>query len=196
MLIDFRLGGTMDDLFSLWDNLLKQLAFHQGPFLALLTKELVKKIISPSLTEPKLDRFREAATLWLLQICVSKEWSVARKRGKLGVDALLSTCLQNPNHWTNYIATMIVHDADHQRAKEIYGDRIAVAVMEEAAAEDLETRRISAANLEDQPASHRVRLEATGVLGERANDRDNSALSVGGWGKWRGQWTSKPFGMI
>lgn len=187
----------MEDLFSLWDDLLKQLAFHQGPFLALLTNALMKKITSPwLLIEPKVDSVREAVTLWLLRIYVSKEWSVARKRGKLSADALLSTCMQNPNHWTNYIAMTIVEDADHKRAKEIYGDRIAAAVMKEAAPEDLETREIPAANLEDLLASHQEWLKTTRGLKEQANDIANSTRTVGGWEKRRGPWIPKPFGTI
>ena len=186
----------MDGVFSLWGGLLKQLTFHQKPFLTILVEALTLQITSPSLTEPTIDASREAVTFWLLEIYVSTEWSAARKRGKLIVDTLLSICLQNPNPWTSPLASAIANEPGHRRLKEIYGDRIAVPVTEPASADNPPIRRISAGDLADLLAYQKVWLETTVGPQESVNGAQNSMLPTGGWAKWVGKWTAKPFGTI
>lgn len=186
----------MDGIFSLWGSLLKQLTCHQGPFLTLLVEALTVQIISPSRTESTIDASREAVTFWLLEIYVSKEWSAARKRGKLSVDALLSTCLQTPNPWTSPLASAITNEPGHRRLKEIYGDRIAASVTEQATTDNSPIRRIAAGDLADLLAYQKIWLETTMGPGESVNEAQSPMLPTGGWAKWDGKWTAKPFGTI
>jgi ribosomal biogenesis protein LAS1 len=183
-----RLSYTMDGLFSSWDGLLKQLTFHQAEFLILLTEALAMRLISPFLMEPKIDTYREAVTSWLIHIYVSKEWSAARKRGKVNPQALLSTCLQNPNTWTSRIASAIVSEPCHKSTKDIFGARVAALAMEQAALEASASPRIPAEDLDNVLASYATWLETTDVRNPRPHE--------GGWQKMEGRWTSKPFGTI
>ncbi len=178
----------MDVLFSSWDSLLKQLTFHQAEFLSLLTEALVMRLISPFLMEPKMDTYREAVTSWLVHIFVSKEWSAPRKRGKVNPQALVSTCLQNPNLWTSRIASAIVSEPSHKSTKDIFGARVAALAIEQAALEASPSPRVPTEDLDDALASYATWLETTDVRNPRPRG--------GGWQKMDGRWTSKPFGTV
>ena len=198
ILMALRLGDSMDDTFSLWEPLLKQLTYHQKPFLNLLTQMLINQIISPSLTEPEVDVHREAVHFWLLQIYTSQEWSSARKRGKINADDLLSICLQNPNFWTNPIACAIVNEPGGSRLGTIYEDRIDAPAMvtAQAAPHDSPTPKIPEGNLADLLAYQEVWLQAVEDSQKENIDPNIPTLPVGGWQKWVGEWTPKPFGTV
>lgn len=193
-----RRGKTPDGIFPLWGGLLKQLAFHQGPFLNLLVQGLIAHIISPSLIDPKVDDRRETVTFWLLEIHISQEWSFARKRGKTNADDLLFICLQNPNAWTNRLASALANQPGRRRLNEIYGDRIAVAIATTAQVppDDSEPPRAPEGHLADLLAYQRIWLETAGGLREEENGARSFTLPAGGWGKWGGEWTGKPFGTL
>ena len=55
----------MEEIFPVWDSLLKMLSSKQERFLALLVDEMAIHIISPSLMDVTIDTYREVIT---------KEW--------------------------------------------------------------------------------------------------------------------------
>lgn len=212
-----RPGDRMDGIFSMWGILLRQLTYSKGPFLRLLGDALIEPIISPFLTEPKADASREGMTSWLLEIYLGPEWSTARRRAKISVDALLLTCLENPNPWTGSLASALVHEPGHERLKEIYGDRVPASMIEPAAfameqatpgakqaalapvlaaPEALPPRRMSGAQLDDLLAYQKVWLETMRKEPEQADGAPSTMQQRGGWAKWGGTWTARPFGMI
>ncbi len=164
-----RLGRHMDEVFPLWESLLKKLTSHQSHFLIMLTDEMLVRLISPSMLDVTIDSFREAIAMWLERICTTKGWVPATKRGKLDDSVIMETCLQNPNHWTVRLAVTMIESSDHKVAKEVYVDRVSKA------ADDLNTkpkvpivRSISIENLDRLLPSQRKWLESEEGLAEKA----------------------------
>ncbi len=159
----------MDEVFPLWDSLLKKLIPHQSHFLSMLTEEMLVQLISPSMLDITIDTFREATTLWLEQIYTTKIWAAAIKRGKVDDSVVMETCLQNQNHWTVRLAVAVIGSSGHKIAREVYGDRVSKA------AQDLNTkatvpiaRSISIENLDRLLPSQRKWLESEEGLAEQA----------------------------
>lgn len=190
----------MEEVFSWWDVLLKQLTLHQKLFLTLLIDEMLIHLIAPSTMDVKIDTYREAVTMWLVHISTTKGWAASAKRGKLNEDSILSTCLQNPNHWTIHLASAVIHDPSRMKYKEIYGERVAKAAAEMVNTHDHITCSISVENLDLLLPSQRAWLETDEGLSEQATRLGKPITSEDdpevGWEKWKGAWISKPIGMI
>lgn len=159
----------MDEVFPLWESLLKKLTSHQSHFLIMLTDEMLVQLILPSMLDVTIDTFREAITMWLEQIYTTKGWAAATKRGKLDESVVMETCLQNQNHWTVRLAVAVIGSSGHKIAKEVYVDRVSKA------ADDLHTktklpvvRSISIENLDRLLPSQRKWLESEEGLAEKA----------------------------
>lgn len=190
----------MDNTFSMWDSLLKKLTAHQEQFLIILVDEMAIQISSPSTMDTRIDPHREAITMWLEHICSAKDWAAAVKRGKLSYSALLSTCLQNPNHWTIHLASSIINTPGCKEAKAIYKDRVAGAVADQAHL----VRSVARTSFIESPD----RLQSSERACGEVQPQENWELSrpmlrnsledseIGGWHKWKGTWVSKPIGMI
>lgn len=187
----------MDEVFSSWDSLLKLFATRQELFLALLADEMVIRITSPSVMDIKIDTYRESIAMWLIHICASQEWISIIKRAKLSYSSILSTCLQNPNHWTALIASSIIDTPGCKEAKAIYRERIASLVTQQAEPSHAIIKTISIENLDQLLPSQRAWLNSDEGLQEQARfsrELEESAFSpgVGGWQSWKGTWIPKP----
>ena len=123
----FRLGARMDDVFILWDGLLRRLTNHQRLFLILLTNEMSLFLIQPSMLDTKIDEYREAITLWLEHIYTDDQWAAACKRGNLDINVILSTCLMNPNYWTLHLAARIIEDSKYKLIRNTYKAHVMAA---------------------------------------------------------------------
>ena len=183
---------------SMWGGLLRKLTFHQRPFLNLLTEKLIAQIISPSLIDPKVDVHRETIHFWLLEIYTSPEWSSARKKGKINAEDLLVICLENPNLWTDSIACPLANQPVCRKLSQIYKDRITIPVIMtmQAAPHDSLASKITKEKLTALLAYQQVWLEELEISRRGDNDAGSPKQSVGGWQKWVGGWTAKPFGMV
>lgn len=192
----------MDEVFSIWDSLLKNLASRQNQFLTIFADEMVIPIISPSFMDVTIDTYREAVTMWLIHFYTAKEWSATIKRGKLDDHSVLSTCLQNPNHWTLKLAHAIIESPGRKAAQETYGERVRRAVVEQSSSKEPMIKTISVENLDRLLPSQRAWLETEEGLEEQAKTWQMNAgfprddAEVGGWEKWQGGWISKPIGMV
>lgn len=188
----------MDVTISLWSSLLKDLTFHRREFLNLLTQKLFAQIILPSRINPKVDVRRESIHFWLLEIYTSREWSSARKRGKINANDLLIICLENPNLWTDSIAFALVNQPVCRKLSTIHRDRITAPVTKtvQAASHESQAPQISEEKLADLLAYQQVWLEELGILRKEENGAESPKLAAGGWQKWSGEWTAKPFGTI
>lgn len=190
----------MDEVFPMWDSLLKMLSSQQARFLALLVDEMAIQIISPSLMDVTLDTYREVITMWLTHIFTSEKWAAAIKYCKLDDHSIVPSCLQNPNYWTLKLASAILDAAGHKIAKEVYGERITRAVAEHAKQkEPIISRAISTDSL---LPSHRAWLESEEGLKQQARIAQGDAAGLdedpegGGWERWKGTWVSKPVGLV
>lgn len=198
MLIIHRLGDTMDGAISVWGSLLRQLTFHQRSFLNILSQKLITQITSPSLIEPEVDTHREAVHFWLLEIYLSRDWSSARKRGKINAEDLLLSCLQNPNLWTGKITFAIINQPSSRRLNTIYEDRIAapLRMTARATSQSPQPSKISDKDLADLLAYQQVWLEEAEKPGQQEGGSGSPKLAAGGWRKCTGEWTAKPFGTV
>lgn len=199
----YRLGRHMDEVFSTWDNLLQMLSVHQEQFLTTLIDAMIVHITSPSLMDVKIDPYREAIAMWLIHICTAQQWASTAKKVKLSDNPILSSCLQNPNHWTLQLATAIVEAPGHSLAKELYGERIAKTATAYLQREDILVPSISLENLDHLLPSQRTWLESEEgqIEQRRALQQQDTGKSVelsedGGWEKWKGVWISKPIGLV
>lgn len=182
----------------MWGGLLKDLTFHQRPFLNLLTQKLIDQIILPSLIDAQVDAYRETIHFWLLEIYTSPGWSSARRRGKINANDLLIICLENPNLWTDSIASALANQPICKKLGQIYKDRIKTPVMmtAQAAPHDSQASKISEEKLADLLAYQRVWLEELEISRTGENDAGRPKPAAGGWQKWSGVWTAKPFGTV
>ena len=163
-----RLGRHMEEMFPVWDSLLKMLSSKQERFLALLVDEMAIHIISPSLMDVTIDSYREVITMWLTHIFTSEIWAAPIKNGKLDDNSIVPTCLQNPNHWTLKLASAISDAPSHKIAKDVYGKRINKAVSEHAKSKEPIIRTISTENHDILLPSYRAWLESEEGLKEQA----------------------------
>lgn len=197
-----RLRHHMDEVFPMWDNLLKTLASRKPQFLTIFTDEMVLPLISPSFMDVTIDVYREAITMWLIHITTAKEWSATIKADKFNDHSMLSTCLQNPNHWTLKLATAILDAPGHKAAQETYGERVKRAMAEHSASKDPIIKTISVENLDRLLPSQCAWLESEEGLEAQSKMSQMDAVDarddaeVGGWGKWKGSWISKPIGVV
>lgn len=180
----------MDEIYPIWDRLLQQLALRQERFLTTLTDEMAVQIISPSLMDVTIDPYREVITNWLMHIYTSKQWGAMPKQSKLEDDCILSTCLQNPNHWTLKLATTMINTPDRKLAKETYGERV------------LEAQSISTEYPLHLLPSQRAWLETHEGLQEQERSLQENILSLGEdaevrrWEKLKEGWIAKPIGLV
>lgn len=197
-LIFDRLGDAMDGIISMWNGLLKHLTFHQQLFLNLLTQKLITQIISLSLIDPKVDIDRETVHFWLLEIYTSREWTSARKRGKINANDLLTICLENPNLWTDSVASALINQPVCRKLGQIYKDRItaSVTITAQATPHDSQAPKISEEKLADLLAYQQVWLEELEISRKEEKGAGSPNLAAGGWQKWSGEWIAKPFGTI
>ena len=192
----------MDEVFSVWDDLLKSLASRQTQFLTIFTDEMVLHIISPSFMDVMIDTYREAVTMWLVHIYTTEEWAATIELVKLDDHSVLSTCLQNPNHWTLELATAIIDSPHHKEAQEIYGERVRRAIANQSLSKNAIIKTISVEDLDYLLPSQRTWLETEEGLEEQAKTPEiNAGVSgddteVGGWEKWKRGWISKPIGVV
>lgn len=192
----------MEEIFPVWDSLLKMLSSKQERFLALLVDEMAIHIISPSLMDVTIDTYREVITMWLSHIFTSEIWAAPIKNGKLDHNSIVPTCLQNPNHWTLKLASAISDAPSHKIAKDVYGKRINKAVSEHAKSKEPIIRTISSENHEILLPSYRAWLESEEGLNEQARIAKDDAGGLeedpegGGWERWKGTWVSKPVGLV
>ncbi len=197
-----RLGRHMDEVFPIWDGLLKKLAPQLENFLPMLTDEMVIHIISPSLMDVVIDPYREAVTMWLVHIYTTKDWAPTIKRIKSECGSILLSCLQNPNHWTLQLAIAIVDAPGHSVAKEIYGERIMKLVAEHSRSKAPIVQSISLDSVDLLLPSQRAWLESEEGLSEQRRVLRQEGMNrgeeseVGGWAKWKGAWISRPIGLV
>lgn len=199
----YRLGRHMDEVFSTWDGLLQMLSVQQEQFLTTLIDAMIVHITSPSLMDVIIDPYREAIAMWLIHICTAQQWASTAKKVKLNDNPILSTCLQNPNHWTLQLATAIVDAPGHSLAKELYGERIAKTATAYLQRKDPLVQSISIDNLDRILPSQRTWLESEEgqIEQRRALQQQDTGIpvelsEVGGWEKWKGVWISKPIGLV
>lgn len=196
------LGRHMDEVFPVWDSLLKMLSAQQERFLAQLVDEMAMHIISPSLMDMTIDTYREVITMWLTHVFTSENWAATIKHGKLDDNFIVPTCLQNPNHWTLKLASAIFDAPGHKVAKDVYGERISKAVTEHAKAKEPIIRTMSTDSHHSLLPSHLAWLESEEGLREQARIAQGDAGGSeedpegGGWERWKGTWVSKPVGLV
>ena len=159
----------MNEVFSLWDSLLKKLTSHQSRFLAMLTDEMLVHLISPSMLDTSIDTYREAITMWLEHIYTTRGWWAAIKRMKLNDSIIMETCLQNPSHWTLHLASTIIESSSHKITKEVYEDRVTKAIEYlKSKSETPIVRSISIENLDRLLPSQREWLDSDEGLAEKS----------------------------
>lgn len=193
----------MDEVFSIWNDLLQLLSVHQEHFLTMLIDAMIVHVTSPSLMDVKIDPYREAIAMWLIHICTAQKWAFTAKKVKLNDDLILTSCLQNPNHWTLQLAKAIVEAPGHSLAKELYGERVAKTATTYLQQNDPLVPSISLENLDHLLPSQRTWLESEeGQIEQRRalQQQDIERLvelpEDGGWKKWKGVWISKPIGLV
>ena len=165
----------MDEVFPLWDSLLKKLTLHQSHFLTMLTDEMLVHLISPSMLDITIDTYREAITVWLERIYTTKGWAAATKRGKMDENVIMQTCLQNQNHWTIRLASAIIASSGRKIAKEVYEDRVTQAVQYLSTKSKAPIiRSISIENIDRLLPSQRKWLESEEGLMEKARYEQRS----------------------
>lgn len=193
-----RLGDDMDGIMSMWGGLLRDLTFHQRPFLNLLTEKLIAQIISPSLIDPTVDVHRETIHFWLLEIYTGPEWSSARRRGKINAKDLLIICLENPNLWTDSIAFALANQPVCRKLGQIYKDRVTIPVIMtmQATPHESQALKITKEKLADLLAYQQVWLEELEISRRGDDDAGSPKQAAGGWQKRFGVWTAKPFGTV
>lgn len=199
----YRLGRHMDEVFSIWDELLQVLSVQQEQFLPMLIDAMIVHITSPSQMDVIIDPYREAIAMWLIHICTTQKWASTAKMVNLDDSTILSSCLQNPNHWTLQLATAIVDAPGHRLAKEIYGERIAQTATAYLQRKDPIVQSISLDDLDHLLPSQRAWLESEEgqiehrrALQQQETENSVELLQVGGWEKWKGAWISKPIGLV
>lgn len=198
-----RLSRHMDEVFSTWDDLLQMLSLQQERFLPMLIDAMIVHITSPSLIDVIINPYREAIAMWLIHICTAQQWASTTKKVKLDDNTILSSCLQNPNHWTLQLATAIVDAPGHRLAKELYGERIekiGVAYLQRNYAIAQSTSLDELDHLLP-PRRAWPESEEGQILQKRALQQQDAGDSVdhsevGGWEKWKGTWISKPIGLV
>lgn len=185
----------MDEVFPIWDGLLKLLSSHQERFLSLLVDDMAIHIISPSLMDVTIDTYREVITMWLTHIFTSEIWAATIKHSKLDDNSIVPTCLQNPNHWTLKLASAIFDAVGHKIAKDVYGERIRKAVAEHAKSKEPIIQIVPTDKYESLLPSHRAWLEREGSFQEDVGGLEEDPEG-GGWERWKGTWVSKPVGLV
>lgn len=121
------LSQTMNDLYVLWDQLLLRLAESQGQVLALLTDNMIARLVAPRKSDATGDAVQERVLLWLTQVFTAETWKKAARRAKLDDMVVVSTCLQNPNPWSIRLATAIIKSSRSDVARNLYGPLVAEA---------------------------------------------------------------------
>lgn len=190
----------MDEVFAVWDILLKMLSLQQEQLLTLLIDEMAIHITSPSLMDVTIDTYREVITMWLLHIYTSENWAATVKHSKLDDNSIFPTCLQNPNHWTLKLASAIFDAPGRKIAKDVYGERIGKALAEHSKLKEPNIGPISNENHDSLLPSRRAWLESEEGLKARVAQKDAGVLEEdpegGGWQRWKGTWVSKPVGLV
>lgn len=199
----YRLGRHMDEVFSTWYDLLQMLSVQQEQFLTMLIDAMIVHITSPSLMDVSIDPYREAIAMWLIHICTAQQWAPTAKKVNLIDNPILSSCLQNPNHWTLQLAMAIVDAPGHSLAKELFGERIAKTATAYLQRKDPLVQSISLDNLDHLLPSQRTWLgsEEGQIEQRRSAQQQDTGKSFelsenGGWEKWKGVWISKPIGIV
>ncbi|KAL9002563.1 MAG: hypothetical protein Q9188_004509 [Gyalolechia gomerana] len=118
---------TMNDLYVLWDQLLLRLAESQGQVLALLTDNMIARLVAPRKSDATEDAIQERVLLWLTQVFTAETWKKAARQAKLDDMAVVSTCLQNPNLCSIGLATAIIKSSRSNVARNLYGPLVAEA---------------------------------------------------------------------
>ena len=173
-----RLHQPMDDFFPLWDPIVKKLSAHQRCFLDLLIEQMAIQIISPTPMDVIIDEYREAITLWLERIFVSKVYTPAVKRAKIDYNDIMMTCMYNVNFWTVRLARCIMGAPQHKIVKKIYAERFEY--------------RLS--NFEDGKPYLPQEQQEQQDDGTRVVE-DDDGEEEGGWRPAK-HWVPKPFGMV
>lgn len=199
----YRLGRHMVEVFSTWDDLLQVLSVQQEQFLPMLIDAMIVHITSPSLMDVIIDPYREAIAMWLIHICTAQQWASTTKKVNLDDSTILSSCLQNPNHWTLQLATATVDAPGHRLAKEVYGERITQTATAYLQRKDPMVQSISLDDPDRLLPSQRAwleseegQLEQRRALQQHVTGNSVELLEVGGWEKWKGAWISKPIGLV
>lgn len=141
----------------------------------------------------RIDIYRESIAIWLVHILATREWAPAVKRAKVNYSTILSTCLQNPNHWTIYLASSILDAPGCREAKAIYKERVSQAAAQQATPLHATIRTISIDNLDGLLPSPRAWLDTAEGIDELAKVPQVVALEdpspnpeVGGWPNGKG----------
>lgn len=121
-----KLHDPMDDFFPLWDPLIKKLSAHQRCFLDLLVDQMARQMVLRTNMDVSIDEYREAITLWLERIFVSKGYTAAVKRAKISYGDIMLTCIYNVNCWTVRLARRIMEAPQHEIVKNVYAGRLEV----------------------------------------------------------------------
>ena len=179
----------MENTFSVWDEVLKEISTRQTSFLRILTDEMSIRIVQPSQLDITIDAYREAVYMWLVRILTTDGWATSRKLAGLNSSCVISTCLMNPNHWSRRLATVLAIETNDQCIKAQWGDLVrgSNAQYDGPQPNDL------------QPVDTTIiREHVERVSGEIANlERQAYSDSQGrGWVKWKGPWVTKPIGMV
>ncbi|MCJ1314333.1 Cytoplasmic glyoxalase II [Agyrium rufum] len=118
------IGTSMQEVFLLWDDLLKRIYHHQPHLLNLLIDELTLALVPPSQLDPKTDDYRESCMMWISHILIGDTWKSQRKSGMILVETVLTTCVMNPGLWTVRLALEIVDHPAYATASDRYGSQV------------------------------------------------------------------------
>ncbi|KAI4147129.1 MAG: hypothetical protein L6R39_003225 [Caloplaca ligustica] len=167
---DDRFRRYMDDLFMIWDQLLKELAAQHDQFSKRLTDVMVAQLITPEILSPSDEMLQRGVFAWLEHIYTSPFWDKTLTRNRLDSTAIVTTCLQNPNRWTISLASLITQNTRHTQSRQFSGPSV-VEAME----------------------ALRVPQEGSQEQGETADTSAEDGFD--GWQRSRQGWTSTPIGV-
>ena len=162
----------MDDFFPYWDPIVKKLSAHQQCFLDLLIDQMAIQITYPTPMDVTVDEYREAITMWLERIFVSKVYSAAVKRAKINHYEIVLTGIYNANFWTIRLLRCIMAAPQHKIIKELFAEKL----------EEI-WRKFGGGKPHSQ--------EGDGTTPVRADEGEEE----GGWKRAK-NWVPKPFGMV
>ncbi|MCJ1393554.1 rRNA-processing protein las1 [Xylographa bjoerkii] len=121
-------GSSMDEVFNVWDDILKAINNHQNNFLPLLTGEMTSALFAPTAPEVAHTRLQEAMAQWLQHVYCDKSWKKGRDRAHLKIQTLMAACLANPCFWTLHLALSVINHHTWRKVRSEYVEKILAAM--------------------------------------------------------------------
>lgn len=184
-----RLGSSMENTFSLWDEMLKETSSRQPSFLRILTEEMSIRVVQPSRLDITIDAYRDAVYVWLVHILTTDRWATPRKLAGFNSSCVISTCLMNPNYWSRRLATILAVETNDRCIKAQWGD-----LVQASNAQYDEILTVGSREVDTKIVKEHVELVDAEIASLK--QQANSDSQGRGWVKWKGPWIAKPIGMV